>query len=562
MITTRYAVTLPAPLRLTSIALTSFQAADLEKKIDALRWAHLNLNAHTPQSAQEQQVIALGAGNPRLLERLYQVLAATRLDAVAIFEPLAAKAAAFREELLLQTLLNYQTLATRQLCATLALFDIAMPKALLEAIEAITPAELETSLQAAIAVGLIEANQQHYFISRLLQPLVADEWDAEQQENLYAQAAVCLEGLWWESDYQINNQEGRELVRIAKLGDEKVIFSKVAGSLAHQLYEQCAYDEAQGWYVELLPIRQALGDREGEGVVLNHLALIHVIHGEHDCGLTYHHQALAISRELDDKQGECATLNNLAAIAYNQGNLTYLSDALKISQETDDKQGEGLALNNISQIYKARGNYDTALHYLSDALKIRQEIGDKQGEGTSLNNLATIALDQCDYDIALRYLSNALKIQQDIGDKLSEGATLSNIARVYRHGKKDNDTAFRYLNDSLKIRQAIGDKQGEGAVLNNISQIYHDKGSYDIALHDLNDSLIIRQKTGDKPGECSTYFNIGHTLLKMDDHIAALAFWLEAYKIAKAIGEAKVLAGLEGLAKDLGGLDYWEKLTP
>ena len=133
LITTRGAMTVPKPLQLTSLALDGFHATDLDKKTAALRLQYLNLKKTDSASVQEQRAIKLGAGNPRLLETLYRVLADKKLPHDSILNALDQAEAKFRETLLLQTLLDYQTEDTRQLCASLALFNIFLPKAVLNA---------------------------------------------------------------------------------------------------------------------------------------------------------------------------------------------------------------------------------------------------------------------------------------------------------------------------------------------------------------------------------------------------------------------------------------------
>ncbi|MCX7088945.1 MAG: tetratricopeptide repeat protein [Methylococcales bacterium] len=536
IITSRYAFAVDKPLHLLALAVIDLRKADLQKKIRHLISDHQLEDRANDHAVLFQQATDLGAGNPRLLERLYKLLAVDSIDAASVFQQLADKQVEFREELLLETLLSYQTPSTRQLCATAALFEIFMPKAVLAAI--FEPALLEPCLAAALAVGLIETYQERYFVSRLLLPLVADELDAEQRLTIYAKAAVCLSALWWDSDYKIKEEEIRELIRIARAGERKDIFLKPAQAFAQRLYAVSSYNEAHALYEELLPIQRELKDKKSEGVTLNNISQIYAAKGDYDTALRY------------------------------------LSDSLKIDHELGDKQGEGATLNNISQIYAAKGDYDTALRYLTDSLKIDHELGDKAGEGATLNNLATIAHAKGDYDTALRYLTDSLKIRQDIGDKAGEGATLNNISQIYKvrgdydtsqiyDAKGDYDTALRYLTDSLKIRQYIGDKAGEGATLNNISSIYNAKGDYDTALRYLTDSLKIQQDIGDKSGECATLFNIGHIHWQANEQQQAKEKWLQVYQIAKQINLAKSLAALESLAKQLDGegLDYWEQLS-
>ncbi|POZ51686.1 CHAT domain-containing protein [Methylovulum psychrotolerans] len=207
LLTSRYAFKVTAgQVRLTALPLDSLQGADLGKKTAALRLA--NDLADSISTEQEQQAISLAAGNPRLLERLYQVLAAG-LGTASLFAQLAAKQTAFREELLLQTLLDYQHADTRQLIACLALFEVFVPKALLGAV--MVGADVDRHLQAAIAVGLVETVADGVYVSRLLVPLMADILDAEEQQAVYRLAAACLYELWWESDYAIRLEELWEL---------------------------------------------------------------------------------------------------------------------------------------------------------------------------------------------------------------------------------------------------------------------------------------------------------------------------------------------------------------
>ena len=70
-------------------------------------------------------------------------------------------------------------------------------------------------------------------------------------------------------------------------------------------------------------------------------------------------KALKISMEIGDRAGEGTMLNNISQIYDAQGDyetaLTYLKQSLAISRQIGDKAGEGRTLNNISQIYRRAG---------------------------------------------------------------------------------------------------------------------------------------------------------------------------------------------------------------
>ena len=90
--------------------------------------------------------------------------------------------------------------------------------------------------------------------------------------------------------------------------------------------------------------------------------------GDYATALRYLEQSLKIRQAIGDRSGEGTTLNNMSQTVYARGDyetaLRYLEQSLKISQAIGDRSGEGTTLNNISQIYDARGDYETALRYL------------------------------------------------------------------------------------------------------------------------------------------------------------------------------------------------------
>jgi tetratricopeptide (TPR) repeat protein len=526
LLTSRYEVVMPAPLKLATLALNSFSGTDLDKKTSALHSQYLETAKISVSTELEKKVVTLGAGNPRLLEYLYDILARYAFNPNELFQKLENKEAEFRTDLLLKTLLDYQTAETRRLIAAVALFEIPIPEAVLE--QALNTKPLEKALRTAIALGLVEIYQARYFVSRLLVPLVADELSDEEQKAIYSQVAEALYQLWWVGDYrkQMSFEEASELGRVAELSEQKVIFSEVRDILAATLYGSYRYDEARVLYCELLPLFQ----------------------------------------EVSDKKGEARTLNTMGGISLSQGDyetaLDYFQQSLAIYQGVSDKGGEGMTLNNISQIFRARGKHETALDYLQDSLKIFREIGDKSGECTTINNMATIISDQGDNEKSLRYLQQSLKTSQEIEDRELEGKTLNNISQIY-HDQKDYETALDYLQKSLMIKREIGDKRGEGTTLNNISQIYSERGDYETALDCAQQSLIIQHEIGNISGLCATLVNMGHLSWVKKDRKESMDYYISAYRLAKQMGHAKTLVTLDRMARQLGGegLAYWEQLS-
>ncbi len=284
------------------------------------------------------------------------------------------------------------------------------------------------------------------------------------------------------------------------------------GQAATALYHIGHYADALQYLKESLVIRQAFGDKAGEGRTLNNIGQIYNIRGDSATALQYLEQSLSVSQKIGDKAGEGATLNNISQIYYARGDhakvLQCFEQSLAIFQEIGDKAGEGATLNNIGSIYLARGDSTTTLQYLEQSLAIFLSIGDKAGEGSTLNNIGRIYYTRGDHTKALQYLEQSLVISQEIGDKAGEGSALDHIGLIY-YARGDDTRALQYLEQSLVISQEIGDKTQEGATLNNIGLFYHARGNNTRALQYFEQSLTISQEIGNKALESQTLNNIG-----------------------------------------------------
>jgi hypothetical protein len=80
------------------------------------------------------------------------------------------------------------------------IFDIPVP---LEAVRAVAGEEWVTRhLERAAALGLIESGldpmtrQTRYFVSKILEPLLANEIGDDERKAAYAQGATVLHRLW------------------------------------------------------------------------------------------------------------------------------------------------------------------------------------------------------------------------------------------------------------------------------------------------------------------------------------------------------------------------------
>jgi|GEM_PF-430171 len=329
------------------------------------------------------------------------------------------------------------------------------------------------------------------------------------------------------------------LPRICKSEDVNTL-AKAVNQVGMVNFQSGNYEIAMMNYEQALIINRQIGDRAGEGAVLNNISQIHSAQGNYERTLSYLNQSLAVHQELGDKAGEGTILNNISQLYHAQGDyetaLGYLEQSLTIAQQFGNKSGEGTTLNNISQVYADQGNYETALSYLKQALSIFQQIGDKANEGIALNNISVTFSDRGDYKTALSYLKQALVIRQQVGDKAGEGTTFGNMATTY-YSQGDYETALIYLKQSIAIFEQIGDKASQGKSLNNISQIYKSQGNYETALSFMRQSLALQQQIGDRAGEGETLNNISQIYAAQGDYETALSFLKQSLSIRKQIGD-------------------------
>jgi hypothetical protein len=173
VVTSRYDFPLPASLQVVRQGIGQLQGADLVKKLRLTE----NLG---PTSAIDHAVraraIAAAAGIPRLLERLDSLVGLDLGDLDARFAAIEAEQVEFREELLLQQLLDAQPSGVRRAIALAAVYEIAVPEEAILALSEEHP--IAGDVQAAAGVGLLQAGlhpstgELRYLVSPLLRPLL------------------------------------------------------------------------------------------------------------------------------------------------------------------------------------------------------------------------------------------------------------------------------------------------------------------------------------------------------------------------------------------------------
>jgi hypothetical protein len=153
--------------------------------------------------AVRERAIGAAAGIPRLLERLDSLVGLDLGDLDARFAAIEAEQVEYREELLLQQLLDVQSSGVRRAIALAAIYEIAVP---IEAILALsTEHPIPGDVQAAAGVGLLQGGlhpstgEMRYLVSPLLRPLLdamPERLNEEELHRAQARGARFLYQRW------------------------------------------------------------------------------------------------------------------------------------------------------------------------------------------------------------------------------------------------------------------------------------------------------------------------------------------------------------------------------
>jgi CHAT domain-containing protein/predicted negative regulator of RcsB-dependent stress response len=254
-------------------------------------------------------------------------------------------------------------------------------------------------------------------------------------------------------------------------------------------------------------------------------------------------QSLTIIREMDDRSVEALQLNHIGNIylgldRYPQALESY-QKALAIHQELGERDRIGLTLTNIGDIYLNLSQYNRALESYQKALTIVRAVGDRKGEGINLRGMGTAYSRLSQSKKALEYYQQALEIQRQMGDHQGEAATLTSIGSAYA-GLSQYDQALEFFQQALKIDREVNSRSGEAANLSSIGAVYWHLGQYAKALEFYQQALTIRQEIGDRSGEGITLSNLGTIYLDLGQEVQALKFLEQALAIHREVGKRHV----------------------
>ncbi len=570
MVTCRYGAGLP----LVEFDLDSLKGADLEKKIDALEAFGKNAGV---DEALRNRARELAAGNPRLLEWLDKVLLDRGTDHETVLNRLAARTEEFREDILLEALLEQLRTPVLRTLALLSLYRLPVP---LAAVTALTDdSEAPAHLTRLGNLGLVEqvpvpggagvsAHEPtlHYFASPLLWDHLSGELEEAEIPVAQKKAARVLKKLWWEEDGGIGEDQSLEIRRLALAGKEWTVAAEITDRLASVAIYRARYRDARDW------CRETLSQQE-DWRVLYQLARAEKVLGDSECESHYRRAlelAPGISEETSQKdiREYTLTLYDFAELKLQRG---LVEDALKMWTESlgflekiDDVHGKADMLSNIARAFADQGDLGKALNLWTESLGLYKKIDDVRGKAATLTNMARAVAHQSDLEKALQLWTEAIELFEEIGDVRGKAVTLTNMAGlIVRRG--DVEKALKLWAESLKLDEEIGDVRGKAVTLNNMAWLFARRGDVEKALKLWAESLRLSKKIGDVRGRAITLTNMARIFHQQGDVEKAMQLWAESLGLFKKIGDvqgtAATLASMAWLAGQQGNTERAKDLN-
>ncbi len=254
------------------------------------------------------------------------------------------------------------------------------------------------------------------------------------------------------------------------------------GQCAKILMDSGRYDEADARYDRALSAAHQAGDKELEGLLLQHQGMLARQRTQLDRATRLYQQALQRFQEAGNEAEKMRTYNLLGVTDQTAGRLAEARAWYKKSRELavrlQDQPGLGAAAQNIGIVCQqegeaarergdepaARQHFEAARRSIQESLRIRQALKNEPDEAGSLFHLAQIHLLLGDLDTAERHAHTAREIRESLGltEAFKDYNTLAEIAQA----RGDTRAAAEWTQKRDDLRAELERRAGGGGGMN------------------------------------------------------------------------------------------------
>jgi len=557
IVTSRYSFEVPGPATLHEESLESLRGPDLDKKCRQL--ARLRQDADT-ESKTTERVLELGAGNPRLLERLNRVLAYRGADDETITS-LEHEAERFRVDH--HGVALRQEPACRHLVARAAIYNLPVP---LEALEAICGGEgFEAHLQQAVSLGLVErgrnatGGQEHYYVSPIVGSLVEQELDPQSRRSALVQGADYLYWIWYLCEKHRTETRLLEVFRLATKAGEVKLAQDVADVLACDWVQSHRYHEVPRLFYQT-------PKAEDDYRLLHYLGRAQRMLGDIASAGRQYERALEFCPKSEGQTGfgntkalqsRSAIMHDMAGLLSQQGDLDQAEEmyleSLEIDERTGDLSGQAATLHTLGSLLARVGDIEAAERRYRESLRIRirHEGRGCRGQAATMHALAGLLAQQGKVDRARKIYGEVLRLHDFNGDTGGRAATLHQVAGLLAQ-QGEVDRALALYQESLDIKEGTGDARGRAITLHQMANLKVRRGKTQEAEELFGDVLNLVEKTRYLRGRTLAFLGQAELCVQRGDLQRAEQLYRESSSIQDQIrdagGRAVTKYGLAGLS--------------
>jgi tetratricopeptide (TPR) repeat protein len=552
--------TLP-PHRLHLESLQGMSEADINK----IYW---QLDQDVRLQVRKQRLLTIADGNPRLLKWLVEIVQLPDLATDELLTKLEGVQLKFREDILAEVLLNALEDEEKKFLARLSVFRLPVTIDILNSLAS------SSSLAKLISLSLVESATTYaqqiaeYRVTTILEPLLEPILTEEEWQTTRQDATRKIYQTWWEKTDNRNEEQGREIVRLAVLGQEKEIAVSVGDIIANDWVDNSRYVEAEKICREILQLgedyrilgtiaraEEVLGfvtkallhyqkaleicpdnDDIRKASTMHNMAYIIAQQGDIHRGISLYKRALEIHERINHAGGKAGTLQQMASLFAKQGNiqqaLLFYQQSLELFELISHTGGKAATLQQMAGILATQGNIQQALSFYQQSLELFEYIGNARGQAASLGNMAHIIAEQGNTKQALSLYQKSLEINEVIGEVRNKTVTLLSMANILSQ-EGDTQQALSLCQQYLDVFEDIGDMAAKGGTLQKMADILAQQGDIQKAFCFYQQSLEIFEYMGNAAGKAATLHQMAYLfqLSKIGDRKRELALYLEAAQI-------------------------------
>lgn len=214
------------------------------------------------------------------------------------------------------------------------------------------------------------------------------------------------------------------------------------------------------WLVVLeigLTSARFLGDRNGEGYVLNCFGFAHHDH-QHEKAFKHYRQALVIFRETGDRPGLGIAIHGIAhavrGLRLFKESVGYYQEALAIFHDTENRVFQGVALFGLGFAYVGIRQFERAIDCFQRVFDFVDE--DRRTEGWALHGLGYGYRGLHRFDESIECYQQALTVFREIGDWWGQGEALYNLGKALADVGRP-EMARQYWTEALAVFRELND---------------------------------------------------------------------------------------------------------